>query len=308
MLSILPALAFELDMSRRTGGYFGINEALFSSALAAVVFSLFSCQPLTVVGITGLISLFNYTIYDIVALHDISLYPQVMAWVAIWAAITHWIISFGNLCDYMRYVTDFSSNTFAWYVGIIYMGKSLLLRLCPRSKTNVLVSATEKGVQELVAGFSEGTPAQGYLGVVIALCFMATVYGLEYTGNTIFFDPVSRGLLADYAYPIATLFWTGFSHIPGPLKQTNLPTVPHTRAFYPTVERSWLVPFWELEAKWIFVSLPIGMLLTLLFYYDHVRYSPPALPIHHYHGQAHQLIPSVERIFPHSPSQTIPPP
>jgi len=118
----LPALAFELDMSRRTGGYFGINEALFSSALAALVFSLLSAQPLTVVGITGLISLFNYTIYDIVKLHDVSIYPQVIAWTGIWAAITHWIISFGNLCDYARYVTDFSANTFAMYVGIIYCG------------------------------------------------------------------------------------------------------------------------------------------------------------------------------------------
>lgn len=111
-------------MERRTGGYFGINEALFASALAAVVFSIFSCQPLTVVGITGLISLFNYTIYDIVEQHDVSLYPQIMVWVSIWTAITHWIASFGNLCDYMRYITDFSSNTFALYVGVIYVGKS----------------------------------------------------------------------------------------------------------------------------------------------------------------------------------------
>lgn len=110
-------------MTRRTGGFYGINEALFSSALAAVVFSIFSVQPLTVVGITGLISLFNYTIYDIVILHDQTIYPQVMAWVSIWTAITHWIASFGNLCDYMRYITDFSSNTFAMYVGIIYVGK-----------------------------------------------------------------------------------------------------------------------------------------------------------------------------------------
>ena len=218
-------------MSRRTNGYFGINEALFSSALAAIVFSLLSCQPLTVVGITGLISLFNYTIYDIMALHDVSIYPKVMAWVAIWTAICHWIVSFGNLCDYMRYVTDFSSNTFGMYVGIIYM---------------------EKGIQELINGFDSGNAEQGYLGVVVALSFMATVYTLELVGKTTFLESVSRGLLADYAYPIATVFWTGFSHIPGRLKNADLPTIPHTRAFYPSTDRNWLVPFWELEAKWVF--------------------------------------------------------
>lgn len=125
-VNLLPALAFELDMMRRTHGYFGINEALFSSALAAFVFSLMSAQPLTVVGITGLISLFNYTIYDICVAQGIrDLYPQFIAWVSIWAAITHWMSAIFNWCDYMRYITDFSSNSFGTYVSIIYMSKYL---------------------------------------------------------------------------------------------------------------------------------------------------------------------------------------
>ena len=111
-------------MSRQTGGYFGVNEALLSSALAAIVFSTLAAQPLTIVGITGLISLFNYTIYHITLKQHIGdLYPEFIAWVSIWAAITHWIASFGNLCDYMRFITDFSSNAFGMYVGIIYMSR-----------------------------------------------------------------------------------------------------------------------------------------------------------------------------------------
>jgi hypothetical protein len=109
-----------------SSGFYGINEALFSSALAALVFSILGAQPLTIVGITGLISLFNYTIYDIVKLHDVSLYPAFMVWVGIWSAITHWIAAVSNWCDYMRYVTDYSSNTFALYVGTIYISMSLL--------------------------------------------------------------------------------------------------------------------------------------------------------------------------------------
>ena len=118
--SLLPALAFIIDMNRRTGGFFGVNEALFSSAFACMVFSIIGAQPLTVVGITGLISLFNFTIYDIIKRYDASLYPQFLAWVSIWAAIFHWIFAIFNTCDYMRYVTDFSSQSFGAYVGIIY--------------------------------------------------------------------------------------------------------------------------------------------------------------------------------------------
>lgn len=110
--SLLPAIAFTLDMYRRTGEFYGINEALFASALAAMVFSILACQPLTIVGVTGLIALFNYTIYDIVGQYDISLYPQVMAWTGIWAAIFHWIVALLNLSDYMGYITDFSSGKY----------------------------------------------------------------------------------------------------------------------------------------------------------------------------------------------------
>lgn len=250
-VNLLPALAFQLDMTRQTDGYFGINEALFSSALAALVFSTLSVQPLTVVGITGLISLFNYTIYDIAVAQGIGdLYPQFIAWVSIWAAITHWMAAVFNWSDYMRYITDFSSNAFGMYVGIIYM---------------------IKGVEELVAQFSEdgSTATAGYLSIVIALCYWFSVYALEMVGSTVLFTPTIRGLISDYAYPIATIWWTGFSHIPGRIKNTDLLRIPHTRAFYPTVDRGWLVDFWTLPVKWVFVALPIGILLTLLFYYDH---------------------------------------
>lgn len=121
--SVLPAIAYTLDMYRRTGQFFGINESLFSSAMAAMIFSIFAAQPLTIVGITGLISLFNYTIFDIVTRYESAIYANFMCWTAIWGAIFHWIVAACNLCDYMRYITDFSSESFGMYVGIIYLSE-----------------------------------------------------------------------------------------------------------------------------------------------------------------------------------------
>jgi hypothetical protein len=125
--SLLPALAYTLDMYRRTGYFYGVNEALLSSALAAIVFSLLGAQPITIVGVTGLISLFNFTIYDIIVHYEPGIYPQFMCWTAIWAAVLHWVVSVANWCDYMRYVTDFSSEAFGMYVGIIYIGGFFLV-------------------------------------------------------------------------------------------------------------------------------------------------------------------------------------
>ena len=185
-VNLLPALAFQLDMTRNTKGYFGINEALFSSALAAVVFSTLSCQPLTVVGITGLISLFNYTIYDIAEAQGIPhLYPQFIAWVSIWAAITHWAAAIFNTCDYMRYITDFSSQSFGMYVGTIYM---------------------IKGVEELIAQFDDTHSRQsGYLSCIIALVYWFSVTKLEAMQGSLFARGWLRKALSDYAYPVSAI-------------------------------------------------------------------------------------------------------
>ncbi|RGP81073.1 hco3- transporter family [Fusarium longipes] len=247
-VNLLPAIAYTLDMYRRTGQFFGINEALFSSALAAVVFSLLSTQPLTIVGVTGLISLFNFTIYDIISMYDVSIYPQFMAWTGIWAAIFHWLVAIFNTCDYMRYVTDFSSESFGMYVGIIYI---------------------IKGVEELVNEFDQQGSAAGYLSCIIAILYFGTVYGLEKLASSIVWKPGVRTILADYAYVFGTLFWVGFSHFPGTLKATHIERVPITKAFHPTQPRDWLIDFWSLDTKWVFVAMPFGFLTMLLFYYDH---------------------------------------
>ncbi|KAG0150625.1 hypothetical protein CROQUDRAFT_652227 [Cronartium quercuum f. sp. fusiforme G11] len=80
------------------------------------------------------------------------------------------------------------------------------------------------------------------------------------------FGPLwARKFVSDYAFVFACVFYTGFVHIPGYLKSANLEKVPITKSFHPNVDRNWIVDFWNLPLKWVFVSLPFGFLLTLLF-------------------------------------------
>ncbi|KAK6343807.1 hypothetical protein TWF696_007468 [Orbilia brochopaga] len=170
-----------------------------------------------------------------------------MAWTGIWTAVFHWLTAITNLCDYMRYVTDFSSETFGMYVGIIYL---------------------IKGVEELVAQFDQNSTG-GFMGIVVAMLYFGTVYTLEKFGSGLFFNPAVRGFVADYAYPIATIFWVGFCHIPGTLKDTHIELLPITQAYSPSTNRNWVIDFWNLETKWVFAAMPFGFLVTVLFYYDH---------------------------------------
>jgi len=66
----------------------------------------------------------------------------------------------------------------------------------------LMVNLTVKGVQELIDQFNSSTYTAGFLSVVVALCYWATVYALEMLPRTILFTPTIRKVLSDYAYPV----------------------------------------------------------------------------------------------------------
>jgi hypothetical protein len=134
----------------------------------------------------------------------------------------------------------------------------------------LLTTALVKGVEELVYLFETSDLDGGYLSIVIAILYFGSVYGLEKLGGSTLWTPGIRSILADYSFVFPTLFWVGFSHFPGRLENTGLYRVPIVGAFEPTQQRNWVIDFWNLDVKWVFVALPFGFLMMLLFYYDHV--------------------------------------
>jgi hypothetical protein len=83
-------------MFEKTNQSYGVNEVLLASVLGAIVFSLFAAQPLVIVGVTGTysdsyfedmklsflgpITVFNYTVYDIIAPRGTP-YLAFMCWI-----------------------------------------------------------------------------------------------------------------------------------------------------------------------------------------------------------------------------------
>ncbi|PWN49316.1 hypothetical protein IE53DRAFT_388489 [Violaceomyces palustris] len=253
-INLMPAIAYVLDMNYRTGGSYGVNEVILASALAAIVFSVFSVQPLTFVGVTGLINLVNYTQYDIFVNRygfDNLSYLRVQAWSLIWSAAFHFVIAIFNICDYTRFITDITTQTFGFYVGVVYI---------------------QKGIELLLEEF-EPLPldnATGWLSVTIAILFTVSVYFVSRVGDTSYLPFKLRKAISSYAFAAGCIFWTGFSHFPDySLRRVPIERLPITKSFFPTLERSWFVDFWNIELKYVFVGAPLGFLITLLFYFDH---------------------------------------
>ncbi|KAJ4408661.1 hypothetical protein N0V85_004204 [Neurospora sp. IMI 360204] len=246
--NILPALAFSLDMFTKTDRMYGVNEVLLASVLGAVVFSLLACQPLVIVGVTGPITVFNYTVYDIMEPTGTN-YMAFMCWIGLWALVFHWILAVTNSCNWLRYVTRFPCDIFGCYVAFIYL---------------------QKGIQVLER---LGDAEPFYLSVVVALCVFAIAYICGELGDSSLFNHTMRIFLKDYGTPLTVVFFTGFVHF-GKLKNIHLEHLEVSKAFFPTPHedgwiRGWFIHFWDIPVGHVFLAIPFALLLTILFWFDH---------------------------------------
>ncbi|KAF2854937.1 hypothetical protein T440DRAFT_464258 [Plenodomus tracheiphilus IPT5] len=243
--NILPALAFSLDMFAKTDQSFGVNEVLLASVLGSVVFALAAAQPLVIVGVTGPITVFNYTVYDIITPRGTN-YFAFMAWIGIWSLIFHWILAITNSCNGLRYVTRFSCDIFGFYVAFIYL---------------------QKGIQVLTRQW-DVNDASAYLSIMISLLVTAVAYICGIVGQSSLLQRHVRKFVEDYGTPLTVVFFTGFVHI-GKMAGIELLKLPTSKAFFPTTDRGWFIHFWDISVGDVFLAIPFAILLTILFWFDH---------------------------------------
>lgn len=253
--NLLPALAFAQDMFDRTQNAYGVNEVLLSTGMAGVVFGALAGQPLCIVGVTGPISIFNYTVYEIIKPLNTN-YFGFMFWICIWSMIFHLIMAFGNAVALLQYVTTFPCDIFGLFINVVYIQKGI--QILSRQ------FYTKEHGEDIRAGFAS---------VVVALCM--AIFGLTFKNitRTPLLTHRLRVFISDYSTPLSVLFWSAFTHFGGYLNTVHFQKLPITRSFHPTsqVQRdtsTWLA-YEPIPVKDVFIALPFGIILTILFYFDH---------------------------------------
>ena len=63
--NLLPGITFASDLYVLTGQNWGTIEVVFSTGLCGIIFSLFSIQPLTILGVTGPFSILAENIFSL---------------------------------------------------------------------------------------------------------------------------------------------------------------------------------------------------------------------------------------------------
>lgn len=159
----------------------------------------------------------------------------------------HWALAFTNACTALSYVTRFSCDIFGFYVAMLYL---------------------QKGVQVLTRQWAAAGETSAYLSITVSLLMLMTGYACGAMGNSKLFQRHVRRFIADYGTPLTLIFFTGFVHV-GNMGRVELPTLPTSKAFLPTQDRTWFIRFWDIDVADVFIAVPFAILLTILFYFDH---------------------------------------
>lgn len=255
--NLLPAIAFAQDMFDRTDNSYGVNEILLASALGGIVFGAFAGQPLCIVGVTGPISIFHYTVYEIIKPLNTN-YFGFMFWIDLWALIFHLIMAFTNTVALLQYVTTFPCDIFGLFINIVYIQKGIQILIRQFHKVS-----TENN-ENLVSGFAS---------IVVAI--VMTIFGFIFKQfyRLPFLPHKWRKFISDYSTALSVLFWSGFVHFGGYLNDVKFEYLPITKSYFPTTNvgrdpTTWLA-YERIPTKDIFIALPFGIILTILFYFDH---------------------------------------
>ncbi|KAI0761997.1 anion exchanging protein [Trametes elegans] len=260
--NVLPGIAFSLDLIETTQQY-GVAEVLLSSFMASFIFSFFGAQPLCIAGVTGPITVLNKTIFDIIERQpDAPNYLQFVGWVYLWGAILHWITAALNWCNFLKYVTLFSCDTFGFYVSWVYLqyGVQVITRQFPSDGSATHPTSSSDS--------STATLDGAFVGIILALLMTVTSFLFRTLSQSAYFHRHVRRFFADYGMPISLVASSAMAYW-GRFNSANPTTLPTGHAFMPAGDRPWLVRFWELEGKWVGIAFPFGFALWVLFFFDH---------------------------------------
>lgn len=174
-----------------------------------------------------------------------------MAWSLIHAGWMHLLLAIFNAHDWtMQYVTHFSADIFSLLNSVIYFHKAALE--LKRTHSQVSLAAFLYAVI-------------GAFGTCILAIFLSTANSWQ----PLFHRYVRLGL-SEYAAAISIIIWIGIPRI-GELASLDHERLEIQTSFRPTNpnRETFFVEFWKLPIEWIFLSIIPGVIITVLFYFDH---------------------------------------
>ncbi|KAG2432811.1 hypothetical protein HXX76_008545 [Chlamydomonas incerta] len=280
LASLLPALAFGLQLDSDTEGVLGVVQVLAATAISGVVQAVVGGQPLLIVGVAEPVVLIYGFMYHWAAGRaglGAGRFLAWAAWVCVWTAAMVLLLAASGACRWVGSFTRFSGELFGGLIGLLFLQQAVKgliaqFRLDPNTSHSGDAEA-DAYVWRLVNGLWSLLLAGGLL-----LSALVVVRARSWR----FLSKPLRGLLADYGAPACVLLWTGISFAVSPQADGAAPPGVPRRVSCGDVwggsstdgsgsSSGWRVAarMGEVPGPYIAAALLPAFVIAVLFYFDH---------------------------------------
>ncbi|EUB55109.1 Sodium-driven chloride bicarbonate exchanger [Echinococcus granulosus] len=121
---LTPIITFGGLLSNVTGGYLGTMESIVSGAVVGILYALFAGQPLTIMGSTGPVLIFESIIYRLCESNRWS-YLSFRFWIGMWVTLILFIMVTFDLSALVRFITRFTEESFALLIALIFIFEAI---------------------------------------------------------------------------------------------------------------------------------------------------------------------------------------
>lgn len=119
-----PIITFGGLLSEATGKNMAAMESLVSGFVCGIVYGFFSGQPLTILGSTGPVLVFETIVFDFCGAVGWD-YMTFRFWIGTWIAIILFILVAIDASAFVCYITRFTEENFATLIAFIFIYKVL---------------------------------------------------------------------------------------------------------------------------------------------------------------------------------------
>ncbi|XP_032595077.1 electroneutral sodium bicarbonate exchanger 1 isoform X4 [Drosophila grimshawi] len=288
-----PIITFGGLLSEATGKNMAAMESLVSGFVCGMGYGFFSGQPLTILGSTGPVLVFESIVYEFSMAQGWD-YMTFRFWIGMWVAVICVTLVAIDASALVCYITRFTEENFATLIAVIFVykaienvvviGKTFPVNqgiydcICTpplQSNASVLEFAKYKWDScEFYNGTLTGLdcgkpPTENVFLMSVVLCSGTFIFStvLKEFKNALFFPSIVRQYISDFSVLIAIFSMTFFDYSLG--VPTQKLEVPHE--LKPTLStRGWLIPpFSERNPWWSqLIAVFPAMLGTILIFMD----------------------------------------
>lgn len=232
-----------------THGVIGINEYLTMNSFSGMLHSVIGTQPLLVLRPTGPITLLLEKLHETSEWLSLPFWP-LLAWTGIFVGFYMFLVAAFELSVYIKYVTSFTENIFAMFIGTVYINDGIqgMIRLWGTETANL--EARKLMVVNLTVG-----------------CTLLALY-LSNIGNTAWGTYCIRRLLGDYALTISIFILAIVAAI---LDANFFPVnfiASESLGFSTTEVRPWTTDLTNIPPEGILAGAVAAIPIVLFFYLD----------------------------------------